>query len=321
MKIIEITEKDKYNNKIKKQKHTTFLQSWEWGDFQKEVNHLVKRYGVYNNERLETVFSLFEKPLFLGKRYFYCPRWDFKNFSGSKNELIDEIKKIVKEQKGAFMRTDLGEEPVGIKNVFKKTIDVQPSKTRILDLGKSEDDLLREMHQKTRYNIRLASRKGVEIVGATLDNVDKYFEDFWKLMETTTERDNFRSHNKNYYRKMLDVPFTKLYLAKYGDKVLAGAIVSFFGDTSTYIHGASSNDMRNLMAPYLLQWEMIKSAKGRSCSYYDFYGVDELKWPGVTRFKKGFGGQEIYYAGTYDFIFCSVFYSLYSFLRKLRRMI
>jgi lipid II:glycine glycyltransferase (peptidoglycan interpeptide bridge formation enzyme) len=215
----------------------------------------------------------------------------------------------------------LSEKPVGIKTKIKKTIDVQPSKTRILDLRKKEEDLLREMHQKTRYNIRLADRKGVEIIGATLDTVDELFGAFWQLMETTTDRDNFRSHSREYYRKMLDVPFTKLYLAKYGDNILAGAIVSFFGDTATYIHGASSNEMRNLMAPYLLQWEMIKAAQGRGCAYYDFYGVDEMKWPGVTRFKKGFGGQEIHYAGTYDFVFCRPFYCLYSLLRKLRRMI
>lgn len=321
MKIIEITEKDKYNTLVKKQKHASFLQSWEWGEFQREVNHLVKRYGVYQDEKLEAVFSLFEKPLFLGKKYFYCPRFAWRDFKLSKNELLNNLEEIIKEDKGVFLRTDLDLVPAGIKTKTKKTIDVQPSKTLILDLKKDGEGLLGEMHQKTRYNIRLAEKKGVEIIGATLETVDELFGAFWQLMETTTERDNFRSHDREYYRKMLDVPFVKLYLAKFEDKILAGAIVSFFGDTATYIHGASSNEMRNLMAPYLLQWEMIKDAQGRGCAYYDFYGIDENKWPGVTRFKKGFGGREIHYGGTFDFIFRQPCYSLYFFLRKLRRLI
>lgn len=73
------------------------------------------------------------------------------------------------------------------------------------------------------------------------------------------------------------------------------------------------------MAPYLLQWEIIKAAKGRGCRYYDFYGIDENKWPGVTRFKLGFGGEQVQFPGTYDYIFCRPLYWLYKFLRTVRR--
>jgi lipid II:glycine glycyltransferase (peptidoglycan interpeptide bridge formation enzyme) len=85
------------------------------------------------------------------------------------------------------------------------------------------------------------------------------------------------------------------------------------------MHGASASKYRNVMAPYLLQWHAIKLAKNLGYKYYDFYGVDEDKWPGVTRFKKGFGGREVNYPGTFDLIFNRRWYSVYRMVRKARR--
>jgi len=322
MKLIEIENKENYNKLVKAQAGSQFLQSWEWGDFLMESDELVHRYALWNEQgTYDTVFSLIQKPLGLGFSYYYLSRADLGHDKKEIQFIFDEIKKIGRNEKVVFLRFEpLSKFKIADwKAKITKTIDVQPSQTLILDLRKSEDELLQDMHQKTRYNIRLADKKGVEVMAVAHQDIDKEFENFWNLMRITKERDAFRIHDREHYREMLKIGFIKLYLAKYNDQVLAAAIVSFFGDTATYIHGASSSEMRSLMAPYLLQWEMIKAAKGRGCRYYDFYGIDENKWPGVTRFKLGFGGDRKIYPGTYDLRFNKFGYCIYKFLRALRR--
>jgi lipid II:glycine glycyltransferase (peptidoglycan interpeptide bridge formation enzyme) len=120
---------------------------------------------------------------------------------------------------------------------------------------------------------------------------------------------------------MANPGFVKLFLAYQGDKCLAAGLWSFYGNKVTYLHGASDHKSRQLMAPYLLQWEVIKQAKDGGYSYYDFFGIDAQKWPGVTRFKVGFGGRVVNYAGTYDLVFKPVKYYFYNLLRKVRRFL
>jgi lipid II:glycine glycyltransferase (peptidoglycan interpeptide bridge formation enzyme) len=203
--------------------------------------------------------------------------------------------------------------------MIQKTIDIEPSKTAIVNLQKNEDELLSAMHQKTRYNIRLAEKKGVvvRVAGA------KDFDEFWRIMKQTVKRDEFRLHDRQHYQKMLalDNNFIKLFLAEYQGKVVAAVLASFFGDMITYIHGASADEDRNVMAPYLLHWQIMKIGKAAGYKYYDLNGADESKWPGVTRFKMGFGGETVEYPGTYDLILNKVMYNIYQVLRKVRRMV
>jgi lipid II:glycine glycyltransferase (peptidoglycan interpeptide bridge formation enzyme) len=203
------------------------------------------------------------------------------------------------------------------KYTIQKTIDIEPSRTILLDLGKTEDELLAAMHQKTRYNIKLAEKKGVAVAIGS----EKNFDEYWRLMQATAGRDSFRLHDREHYRKMINSSqgMMNLLLADYQGKAIAGNIMAFYGDTATYVHGASSNEHRDVMAPYALQWAAIKTAKAQGCKYYDFYGIDENKWPGVTRFKRGFGGSEVEYPGTMDVIFNKAKYSIYKISRNLRR--
>lgn len=199
----------------------------------------------------------------------------------------------------------------------KEAISLQPKKTWLLNLNKSEESLLKGMHQKTRYNIRLSARKGVTIEEGGKEDV----ADFWRLMQTTGNRDNFRIHEKNHYQNLIagKEDFIKLYFAKLGNRKIAAAIVCFFQGKATYLHGASDNTQRNLMAPHLLQWEIIKEAKSRGCSLYDFYGIDEKKWPGVTRFKLGFGGYDRKYPGAFDIIYRDYVYNIFKVVKKIYR--
>jgi lipid II:glycine glycyltransferase (peptidoglycan interpeptide bridge formation enzyme) len=288
--------------------------------------------GVEDGGKIVAVATLVKKSLPMGMNYFYCPRGPIFNYQSSitnlQEFLFSEIKKIAEKEKIVFLRIEPKEKIENCKFKIINSIDIQVKKTIMLDLSKTEEELLKEMHQKTRYNIRLAEKKGVKIAEAGVDR----FEEFWDLMSQTVNRDGFRLHDKEYYKKMLEVENIKLYFGlapcslgegrgEFENNILCAGIFSFFGDTATYLHGASSNKNRELMAPYLLQWELAKLSKVGGYKYYDFFGIDEKKWPGVTRFKKGFGGEEVLYPGTFDVVLDSFRYKAYGFLRKVRRLI
>ncbi|MFA6393470.1 MAG: peptidoglycan bridge formation glycyltransferase FemA/FemB family protein [Patescibacteria group bacterium] len=341
MNIVFIKHKEILNEFIGNSDNSVFHQSWEWGEFQEKAGQKVFRLGAEDGGKLVAAATLIKKPLFFGKSYFYCPRGPIVNYKlqiPNYKLFFDAIKDLAKQQNAIFLRFEPennlefgiclpeADPPLAENLEFARTLDVQPSKTAILNLSVSEEELLKEMHPKTRYNIRLAEKKGVIIREAEAGE----FDSFWCLLDDTCKRDGFRLHGEKYYDKMLSLDCSreknskenlkiKLYFAVYNSRVIAANIVGFFGDTVTYIHGASSSESRNVMAPFLLQWETIKLAKCQGYRYYDFYGIDEKKWPGVTRFKRGFGGREISYPGTFDMVFENKWYKVYSVFRVLRK--
>jgi len=311
----KIDDNIKWNNFLLNQPTQTgiFLQSEEWLAFQEKLGRKIYRLGLVDEENnLGAICGVIQNPLPLGKKYFYVPRGPV----GKPEVLIDEVKKTAQKDGGIFLKI---EPPVEISlPSLLRTGPLQPRQTLILDLTKSEEELIAAMHEKTRYNIRLSEKKNLILKTGTADN-------FWKLMEETTKRDEFRAHPKKYYEKMLEgiagdgknkmrVELKIVYL---NGTPLATAIIGYFGDTATYFHGASSYEYRNLMAPYFLHWEIIKEAKKLGYKYYDFWGIDEKKWPGVTRFKKGFGGFEISYPGTFDLPINKLWYKIYNLAKKL----
>ncbi|MEA2097672.1 MAG: peptidoglycan bridge formation glycyltransferase FemA/FemB family protein [Patescibacteria group bacterium] len=417
MEIINIGESQKeiWNEFIAENCSESFLQSWEWGEFQSKIGRKVWRVGVIESDllgedkmeelriknqelknKLSAVALIVKYDLPFGRSYFYCPRGPVIDESRIKNQesrildfLFSEIKKIAKKEKSLFLRFDppiemndcwfYGPErlwnqnakllqksstvPKGLwsqhNNLKKSPSEIQPRDTLFLDLTKSEEELLKEMKQKTRYNIRLAKRKELRIrnyeSGITNQECFKEkFEEFWKLVEETSARDKFKSHNKNYYWKMLKnlgkmqkapQPVrcggameptklqAKLYFAEYGNKIIATNIVLFFGEIAVYLHGASSNEYRNVMAPYLLQWQQILDAKKAGCKKYDFWGISSKSqiqsanwrtkfnnWSGITRFKKGFSGYEKNYIGAYDLILDNIGYPIYKIVHKVKSL-
>jgi lipid II:glycine glycyltransferase (peptidoglycan interpeptide bridge formation enzyme) len=381
MRIINITDKNQFNEFVIRA-GGSFLQSYEWGEFQEKIGAQIWRLGVEEGGKLIAAATIIKKRLPFGKSYCYCPRGPIGNFQfsifpasagprqgGGNFQLVfdflfDEIEKIAESEKVIFLRFEPLFEILNSKFEIRNSFDVQPSKTLILDLNKSEEELLANMHQKTRYNIKLAEKKGVKIIEAGKEK----FEDFWRLIDQTSGRDKFRPHGRDYYKAMLDIEgdfdnlpippyqgggnplvppleggleenallvkggvggfeegkkvnFIRLFFAEYEGKLITAGIFSFFGDTVTYLHGGSADEFRNVMAPYLLQWQVIKLAKSSGSRYYDFYGIDENKWPGVTRFKKGFGGAEVKYPGTFDLVFDRRWYSIYKMVRRIRRSV
>ncbi len=289
----------------------SFLQSWSWGQYQEAIGHKIWRIQADDFNVL-----LIKHDLPFAKNYLYCPRPVFKNLP---DNFLNQVRQIAKQEKSIFFKIELDRDlnkdsfPGGLLSSSKH---IQPLKTIILDLHKSEEELLSRMHQKTRYNIRLAQKKGVSVEQNQSD-----IGSFLELLSKTTEHDKFYSHPKDHYLKMVDVlgkaNMLKIFLAKRDNKIIAGSINLFWNKTAIYSHGASDYNYRNLMAPYLLQWEAIKQAKVDGFQYYDFFGIDERKWPGVTRFKNGFNGQEISYPGAFDLIFQPVWYKAYNLIRKI----
>jgi len=289
----------------------SFLQSPEWLAFQNSLDRKTWEIEGINTIKYNLPFK---------KSYLYSPRLRPPDFGGQARweGFLTKIKEIAKQENAIFFKLELEnniDENLLKKFGFKKSSNIQPRRTVILDITKSEQELLGEMHYKTRYNIQLARKRGVEV--KSQKSKVKSFKEFRRLMEQTARRDGFRPHPKEYYRKMLEISGVEMFVAEYEGKIIATNIVVFWDKMAIYLHGASDYKYRNLMAPFLLQWNQILEAQKRGCTEYDFWGIDEKKWPGVTRFKRGFGGQEISYPGAYDLVFKPTWYKIYKIARKI----
>ena len=203
--------------------------------------------------------------------------------------------------------------------------EIQPRYVFRLDIkDKTEEEIMAGFKQKWRYNVRLAKRKGVVVKEGTREDL----KDFHKIMVETGERDGFITRPLSYFEKMYDnmVPggHMKLLMAYYEDKPIAGVIPIFYGNKTWYLYGASSNQHRNLMPNYLLQWEMIKMAIARHDDIYDFRGVSgvvDKNHPqyGLYRFKQGFGATFTEFIGEIYIPYKPVKYNLYKFSEKAFR--
>jgi lipid II:glycine glycyltransferase (peptidoglycan interpeptide bridge formation enzyme) len=230
----------------------------------------------------------------------------------------------------AFLRFDLpwektGEEPGG--GARKSRDDIQPPSTVVVDLTPPLDGILAAMKSKTRYNIRLASKKGVSVSEGGIEDVDPWYE----IYRETGERDRIAIHAKGYYAELLrrsreypgTAPRVMLLLARADGELLAGNIVILWKKTAVYLTGASSGGKRNLMPTYALQWEAMKIAKESGCSAYDLYGVPARPDPvhpmyGLYQFKTGFTEKVLERWGTWDVPFLPIRFRAYAAAESAR---
>ena len=299
-----------------------FLQSWDYGEFLKSIGRNILR--IKDNDLQSQCIVSKTK---LGIKSVYLPRVDLRQNS------VDKLLNYFNNNNYSFIQIE-ATNTLEIPNKFKykKIENLQTPDTLILDTTKSEEELLADMHQKTRYNIKLARKKGVEI------KYDKNGEVYWNLHLQTIERDNFVSHSKKYIEELLKLNSTYQVSAYNQNNAIAGAILLRHQDTLYYFFGASSNEDRNLMAPYLLHWEIIKLAKKLDCKYYDFWGMAEftnendkageckhgLCWKkdhpfaGVSNFKAGFGGKPKTYPEAVEIILNPFKYKLYKLIKFIK---
>jgi len=200
---------------------------------------------------------------------------------------------------------------------------IQPPRTLLVDLSGDEETILGRMKQKTRYNIKLAQKKGVTVQPTDDLNI------FFRLMHVTGERDKFGVHSQAYYQRAYELFHARnscdLLLAEYEQESLAALMVFSQGKRAWYLYGASSNEHRDRMPTYLLQWEAMRWAREHGCTQYDLWGVPDADenlleaefshrsdglW-GVYRNKRGFGGKLIRAAGPWDRVYSPIAYRLY----------
>ena len=254
-----------------------------------------------------------------GFNYLYAP-----HLRRLDNDLLNAARIIATSEKSIFLKIDPWGEPSDWKldiGGWQFSHFIQPRKTVILDLKKSEEELLTAMHPKMRYNIRLAERHGVGTIKGDIHDAKINAKIFWDLLMETSERDVFHLHPQYYYEKLLHLRGEKfsnrLYFAEYRGTPVAAAMVNFYHKTATYLHGASSLIHKEVMAPHALHWRIMRDAKRAGMTSYDLWGIDEEKWPGVTRFKIGFGGMVLERPQSIDILFRPTWYRGYKILRKL----
>ncbi|MDX9913592.1 MAG: peptidoglycan bridge formation glycyltransferase FemA/FemB family protein [Candidatus Moranbacteria bacterium] len=316
-----------------------FLQSQQWINFQ-------NKFGIRSLIISDRNFwsNILEYKLPLVGKYFYVPRGPVCEKNINEDELsnvMGDLIKLAKINKAAWIRIDNFDGKIrktlekNKNKVVKAPHDMQPKQLFIIDINKSEEDILAKMKPKTRYNIRLASKKGVQIeMVKNLKNNKEKIEKFLDLIEKTGDRKGINFHPRKYYREMfenIDENNLRLYLANYKNKIVAGAIMIVYGEMAVYLHGASNDDDKNVMAPFLLQWQMIKDAKNLGVLKYDFGGVSigeddkerEKKWLGVTRFKQGFSknNRPVEFSGSYDIIINPIKYWTYRLIQKIKSVL
>lgn len=212
--------------------------------------------------------------------------------------------------------------------LLPETDSIQPPRTLMIEIQGSDDEILAAMHQKTRYNIRLAARKEIVVREGSRADIPA----FYKLMQMTGQRDRFGIHAPEYYRDVYELfapDQLGLLVAEYEQRPLAMVMLAAVGKTAVYLYGASSSEERNRMPSYAVQWAAIQWAKQRGCTHYDLWGVPDADeesleagfqersdglWP-VYRFKRGFGGRLWRTVGPVDRVYNQRVKSLYNWWR------
>jgi peptidoglycan pentaglycine glycine transferase (the first glycine) len=306
------------------------LQTSAWGTFKTAFGWQVERV-VVGSAGSQILF----RSLPLGFQFAYIP----KGPVGSDwAELWPVIDRVCRRRRAVLLKVepDLLEpvEPSSQEKFpgFHPCGDpIQPQRTILIDLNGSEEDILTRMKPKTRYNIRLAQKKDIQVRAA--GNVDT----FYQLMQATGQRDQFGVHSLAYFQRVYDLfsaqGMCELLLAEYEGRPLAGLMVFSRGKRAWYFYGASNEEERNRMPAYLLQWEAMLWARARGCSEYDLWGVPDEEeetleahfterigglWS-VYRFKRGFGGQLVRSAGAWDRAYLPFVYPLYQRWARRRR--
>ena len=305
------------------------LQSSTWGELKRASGWDVRRLVVGNSGA-----QVFFRRLPFGLKFAYIPKGPVGD---DWNDLWAELDGLCRKLGVAFLKVEVdaweingsGIEPISPPAGFRLSKHaIQPMRTLIVDLSGDEVNILGRMKQKTRYNVRLAQKKGI-IVKSSSD-----LNTFYHLMEITSLRDSFGVHQQEYYERTYSLFYSRgqceLLLAEYEKEPVAALMVLARGKRAWYFYGASSEMHRETMPTYLIQWEAMRWARSVGCDEYDLWGVPDFDletleanfsnqsdglW-GVYRFKRGFGGEMRRAVGPWDRVYRPFFYTLYSMWTK-----
>jgi len=321
MEIREIEKKEIWEGFLEKVSKKTFLQSWNWGEFNKRMGHKVFPFGIYTNNQLIGV-SL--TVLIRAKRgsFFLVPHGPLVLEEKYKEEaikaLLEKCRRLAKEKKVAFLRIcpiwERTEENISIfkRLKFRKApLHVHPENNWILNLkNKTSEDLLKGMRKTTRYLIRhFYNSPDIKITQST---ELKDLQEFYKMYQETSKRQKFVPFSYEYLKNELESfkPDNQILiiLGKHKNQTLAGAMIIYWQKIGFYHQGASLRLYPKIPIAHLVQWAAIQEALKRGCTQYNFWGIapedkPNHPWRGITVFKTGFGGERIDYLPTQDYPF------------------
>lgn len=335
LRLVPGTAWRQWDDFIADQPNGHFLQSWGWGELKAYAGWRPLRFALWDQSQQQIVAgaqvlcrTANHLPLRAG-HLAYIPRGPVIDFSNPLlcQPFFQQLNATLRRRGALLLRmepnllvqpfeqsvpaaTVHAESPAQLLPMFLyPTTPVQPIRTISLDIKLDEATLLARMKEKWRYNVRLAERKGVTVrVAQSGEDVRSWYE----LMQTTSERDQFGIHTLDYYLHAWHIfaarQQARLFLAEYNGQLLAGIFVALLSKQAIYLYGASSNEQRNLMPNYLLQWQAIRWAKQEGASVYDFWGIpasdDQAEaMAGVYRFKSGWGGEIVRYVGCYEHVY------------------
>ncbi len=335
-RIIDVKEKDRFNAFVEQHPKGHFLQTWEWGEVKKGMGWQPLPLVLEEDGNIRASLLILKRRLpipGMNKCIFYAPRGPVVDVTSEEllQVLCSGAERVAKDHGAIFLKID-PDVPANnsqFKDILKKYksqkndtgLDfegVQPGFVFQLDISPNEVKLLENMHSKTRYNIRLAQKKGVTIKEA------KGKEDlptFYAILKETAERDRFLIRGYEYFEMiwdhMVENGMARVFLAEYQGRVVSATLALILGKKTWYLYGASSNEYRNVMPNYLIQWEMIRWAQEQGCNIYDFRGVsgdlDESNpLYGLYRFKKGFNGNLVEFVGDWDRVYSPFFYFIWT---------
>jgi len=350
MEIKEINSSDagkqEWENFLLQCKEKTFLQSWNWGEFNDKMQRKSWRFGVYNSGKMIACFLVSK----IGARrgiFLFVPHGPVtidQLSAKDKKEVVElllgRLKEVAKEEKAVFIRIS----PIWVRNeenidIFKSLgfrpapVHMHPETSWELEISGLEENLLMQMRKTTRYLIRQAEKNPDIKIVKSQDTKD--LEDFNRVYSETGKRQHFTVYNKKYieteFETLMKDNQACLFLGKYKNEVAVAAMFIFWQGACYYHHSGSLAEYNKFPISYLLQWEAIKEAKKRGCNLYNFWGIaPDIKeeadvkkskhpWAGLSLFKMGFGGYKKDYVIAQDYILSQKYWMNY-IIEKIRRI-
>lgn len=290
---------------------TSFLQSWNAGEFYNGIGNNTTRIGAYNEGSLKGI-ALIQKVVAKRGKMLHVRHGPVVDYNNERlvDTFIDYLKELALKEKVDFVRISPQVKSGSEQEKFLRSIgfsdsqmhDVDAEITWVLNLEQSEEEIMNGMRKNTRYYINRAKRDGVEIVKS--QNTED-LKIFWEIYQDTVKRHQWNAYSFDYIKKEFEA-FVKdnqiiLFLSKYKDKFIGGSLFTYFKDQAVYHHSGTLSQYSKIPSAYLLQWESILEAKARGMKKYNFWGIaptdenDNPKknhpWYGLTFFKMGFGGE------------------------------
>lgn len=304
----------------------SYLQTKNWARFKGAFG--------WKADTVGGVFILSRQLPYINQTMMYVPEVMIHD-----SNVLEKLVIFAKAKKPMFVRLEVlttadGENAEAIKQKLKENgfikafEELQPEHRQVIDLTQSEADVLQNMKEKGRYNTRLAQKKGIRVEitkgddPSALEKLNVVFD----LYQKTADRKSISGRNLSYFEKLLGNFKDEIIIgvAYFENTPLAGSLTILHGGVASYLYGGSSTEHRDLMAPYLLHYEVMKYAKARGCQTYDLLAIappNELshKFANLTRFKQQFGGKSVALLGSYDLILRPFWYTIFKLLENIRR--